>query len=100
MVITMAEELRCRGGFVGGVFVGGIFIGVVFIGGVFIGGTFIGGALVGGDIVDGGAFVDGTIIGYCTVVHGQYRECGGGGDFCQEGGVINRQTSDVPNKIG
>ena len=56
MVITVAEELWCRGGFVVGAFVGGIFIG-----GVFIGGAFIGGALIGGDVIGGGAFIDGTI---------------------------------------
>ena len=65
-MMTMVDELCCRGGFVG----------VTFIGGVFVGGTLIAGALVGGDVV-GGAFIDGTIIGtiigYCTVVHGQYR---------------------------
>jgi hypothetical protein len=49
-------------------------------------GAFIGGALIGGDVI-GCSFVDGTIIGYCTVVHGIPRECGGrDGDFCQGGG--------------
>jgi hypothetical protein len=58
---------------------------------VYVGDAFIGGALSGGDVV-GCAIIDGTIVGYCTVVHGQYRECGGCGDFCQaEGGFINRQ---------
>jgi hypothetical protein len=71
MVITMAEELRHRGRFVGGAFVRGIFVGGVFIGGVFVGGMFIGGALVRGDVIGRGTFIDGTIIWYCTVVNGQ-----------------------------
>ena len=65
----------------------------MFVGGIFVGGTFIGGALVGGDIVGGGAFVDCTIIVYCTVVHGQYRECGGCGDF-REGAGIHQQADE------
>ena len=36
MVMTVAEELRCRGGFGGGAFVGGIFVGVVLVEGMFV----------------------------------------------------------------
>ena len=43
MVMTMAEELQCRGRFVG----------VTLVGGVFVQDTFIGGDLIGGNVVRG-----------------------------------------------